>query len=930
MTENRLLDLVDSRDFRTLFIDELGWGNPDQSDLELDIDDEIFTLTQVAGYKGLRIWHCAELPPRKTQRMIDILVGNDNHERLVIFSNENKQEWRWPRRAQLGSTNAKLLVHEHLVGDRTTHLTQRLQAIELDFDEDLPLVALLERMRDAFDKEAETASVAAARLMGTLYTELEAGGVGEHDATLLLARLLFLLFGDDADMWKPAGLFELYLRESTTAENLHTELLGLFAILDTEERKRSLPEGSPYALFRYINGGLFNATLRLPKLTSSFRSVLLEACEFDWAIISPAVFGSMFQTVKSKEDRRDGGEHYTTEANILKTIRPLFLDEYRERLDRAWDDKSQLTRLHNDLGRGRYMDPACGCGNFLVVAYRELRALELEILKRRRDLDMTEIESKKVERAQLTLDVSGDIRVTLDHFYGIEIEEWPARIAETAMLLVDHIANQQMAIEFGVAPDRLPIAIAPTIYHGNALQMDWRRVLPPNDDVFVFGNPPWLGISQRSDEQIMDLKMAWGDRYHGTLDFVTGWHAKAIDYLRDTKAQWAFVTTNSVTQGEAVAPLFEPIFGGGWRIKFAHRTFKWLSEAPGQAAVHCVIIGFDKNHSRPSLFDYAQPDSIGVAVPGVTAITPYLTPHHGSGRPVIVHSATKPLNPQLGEVAYGNKPTDGGNLIVEIGEYDEFAADPVASKYLRRYIGARELLHSNLRYCLWLVELDPDDLKRSVLLRSRVDGVRNFRLESKAVSTRASSATPHMFRQISQPKTSYLCIPRHVSENRPYFLSDRFSSDVICSDANFLAADVDGFVFAIMSSSMFIEWQRTVGGRLESRLRFNKLLTWNTFPLPPTSREDRESIISAGDGVLAARKNYPNHSLAELYNPATMSSQLRQAHRTLDLHIDKLFGIKLENPSELERQEILFDCYRNLTEQLLVLTANPRRRVFKR
>lgn len=930
MTEHRLLDLVDSRDFRTLFIDELGWGNPDQPDLDLNIDDETFTLTQVAGYKGLRIWHCAELPPRKIQRMIDILVGNDNHERLVIFSNEHKQEWRWPRRAQLGSANAKLLVHEHLVGDRTTHLTQRLEAIELDFDEDLPLVALLDKMRDAFDKEAETASVAAARLMGTLYTELEAGGVGERDATLLLARLLFLLFGDDADMWKPAGLFERYLRESTTAENLHTDLLGLFTILDTDERKRSLPENSPYAQFRYINGGLFHAAMRLPKLTSRFHSALIEACEFDWAIISPAVFGSMFQTVKSKESRRDGGEHYTTEGNILKTIRPLFLDEYRERLRRSWDDKAQLTRLHNDLGRGRYIDPACGCGNFLVVAYRELRALELEILKRRRDLDMTKIESKKVERAQLSLDVSGDIQVTLDHFYGIEIEEWPARIAETAMLLVDHIANQQMAIEFGVAPDRLPIAIAPTIHHGNALHVDWRRVLPPSDDVFVFGNPPWLGISLRSEEQTADLKSVWGDRYHGTLDYVTGWHAKTIDYLQGTEAQWAYVTTNSVAQGEAVAPLFEQIFGGGWRIKFAHRTFKWTSEAKGQAVVHCAIIGFAKNNFRPRLFDYLKPDSPSVEVSDVTAITPYLTPYEGTGLPVIVHPVTKPLNPQLGEVAYGNKPTDGGYLIVEPDEYADFAADPVAMKYLRRYIGARELLHGNLRYCLWLVDLDPNDLKRSHLLRTRVDGVRDFRLESKASSTRAASATPHIFRQIAQPSTSYLCIPRHVSESRPYFLSDRFPSDVICSDANFLAVDVDGFVFAIMSSAMFIEWQRTVGGRIKSDLRFNKLLTWNTFPLPPTSSEARAAIISSGEDILAARQSDPDLSLAELYDPATMSPQLRQAHQTLDLQVDTLFGIKLANPSELKRQEILFDRYRNLTDPLLVSATKVRRRASNR
>lgn len=379
MTDNRLLDLVDARDFRPLFIEELGWNNPDRPPLVFEVDGTEYTLTQVAGYKGLRIWHCPTLPPRRAQREIDVLVGKDNLERLVIFTDEHRQEWRWPRRAQLGSTNAKLVVHQHLVGDRTTHLTDRLRAIELDFDIDVPLVTLLERMRDAFDREAETASVAAARLMGTLYTHLEDAGVGEHDATLLLARLLFLLFGDDADMWKPAGLFEEFLRDSTTSEDLHKQLIELFDTLDVDEKKRNLPTGSPLARFRYINGGLFHGELRLPQLPAGFRDALLEACEFNWSVISPAVFGSMFQTVKSKEARRHGGEHYTTEENILKTIEPLFLDEYRDRLDRAWGDKGQLTKLHNDLAKLRFLDPGF-MRNFCVS--RDIHAIPKAIVIR--------------------------------------------------------------------------------------------------------------------------------------------------------------------------------------------------------------------------------------------------------------------------------------------------------------------------------------------------------------------------------------------------------------------------------------------------------------------------------------------------------------------------------------------------------------------
>ncbi|PVX59709.1 class I SAM-dependent DNA methyltransferase [Rhodococcus globerulus] len=915
MTEHRLLDLVDARDFRTLFIDELGWGNPDQPDLDLDIDDETFTLTQVAGYKGLRIWHCQVIPPRKTQRLIDVLVGKDNHERLIIFSSEHKQEWRWPRRAQLGSANAKLLVHEHLAGDRTTHLTQRLQAIELDFDENLPLVALLDKMRDAFDAEAETASVAAARLMGALYLELETAGVGERDATLLLARLLFLLFGDDADMWKPAGQFERYLRENTSAQNLHTELLELFSVLNTDERKRTLPADSPLAQFRYINGGLFHDTIRLPELTTRFRSTLVEACEFDWSIISPAVFGSMFQTVKSKEARRHGGEHYTTEENILKTIRPLFLDEYRERLERAWDDKAQLTKLHNDLGRLRFLDPACGCGNFLIVAYRELRALELDILKRRRDLDMTEALSKKVERAQLSLDVTGDIKVTLDHFYGIEIEEWPARIAETAMLLVDHLANQQMALDFGFAPDRLPIAISPTIHHQNALHIDWATIIPPSDDVVILGNPPFIGQYTKTPRQTADAKSIWGKRYNGYLDYVTCWYAKAIDYYGNYAGRWGFVSTNSICQGEAVEFLWRPILESGWRCRFAHRSFQWVTESTGGAAVHVSIVGFDKLSSpRPILWTYQE----GGKSQGFPNRVPNINPYLVAAPNVLVSNRSAPLSVEMPAVTKGNQPTDGGSLLISPAEYEDVAADPIAAQYIRRFVGARELIHDLPRWCLWLDGARISDLSSSPVLRERIAAVKAMRQDSSKAATVKKASTPHLFDERRHPDTSYLAIPRHVGELRRYFTARRFAPDTICGDANSLAPDPDGFLLGVLSSSMFIAWMRAVGGRIKSDLRFSNTFTYNTFPLPEVTARQRRSITEAASGIVVAREAHPGMSLAKLYDPAGMPGDLIEAHNTLDHFVDQLFG-RVDLSTEAARQKVLFRQYAALTGQAMLL-----------
>ncbi|MDP8017118.1 class I SAM-dependent DNA methyltransferase [Prescottella equi] len=912
MTSTRLLDLVDARDFRTLFIDELGWNNPDRPDLTVDVDDEAFTLTQVAGYKGLRIWHCPVLPPRKTQRVIDVLVGKDNHERLVIFSNEHRQEWRWPRRAQLGSANAKLLVHEHHVGDRSAHLTERLQAIELDFDADITLVALLDKMRDAFDQEAETASVAAARLMGTLYTELEIAGVGEHDATLLLARLLFLLFGDDADMWKPEGLFERYLHENTTADSLHKDLQDLFDVLNTDEKKRKLSTDSPYAQFRYINGGLFSDPLRLPALTSAFHDALIAACKFDWSIISPAVFGSMFQTVKSKEARRHGGEHYTTEENILKTIRPLFLDEYRDRLDRGWDDKAQLTKLHNDLGRGRYIDPACGCGNFLVVSYRELRALELEILKRRRDLDMVEAASKKVERAQLSLDVTGDIKVTLNHFYGIEIEEWPARIAETAMLLVDHLANQRMAQEFGYAPDRLPISIAPTIWNRNSLDVDWKDLVPPSSFTYIMGNPPFIGHKERTRKQAQELKDAWNRKSVNHIDYVTAWYAKSLDYFSESSGEWAFVSTNSVVQGESVVDLFSAIFEAGWSIKFAHRTFEWDSEATGKAGVHCVIIGFTKRSAQPRLFDYknvkARPEE--VAVKNINA---YLV----DGPNVLVTSRRTPLNQGLPEIKAGSTAIDWDHLVVTEDDVAEVRMDPVARKYLRKYVGGHELINDADRWCLWMDcgSFDPADLENSTVLAERVSKVREKRYKSSREATKKLASTPHLFGERRQPTDSYLAIPQTFAESRRYATAARLPAEVIASIKLFTNPDQDGYLFGLISSLMFITWQKTVGGRLKSDPSFSNSVVWRTFPLPAVDEKSRQRIISAGKTVLDARSKFPGMSLADLYSPDAMPPELVEAHATVDQVVDKLFATKVDLSTDLGRQRVLLDRYARMTGQ---------------
>ncbi|WP_417287402.1 DNA methyltransferase [Corynebacterium variabile] len=769
--------------------------------------------------------------------------------------------------------------------------------------------------------EEEEASIHASRLMANMYTAMvgdEADeAVGDNAPTdpeeedwqvqktsVFLTRVLFLLYGDDAGLWEE-DLFYRFVLYDTSPDNLGAQLAQLFQVLNTpENRRRNVPDSM--AKFPYVNGGLFADSWPSEFFTDEMRDALLAACRFHWTRISPAVFGSMFQLVKSKEARRVDGEHYTTETNILKVIEPLFLDELRDKARRLINNKStsakDLRKFLDYLAALVFLDPACGCGNFLVVAYRELRAIETDV-----------IVALRAKEGQLTasIDVSLDQRMNIGQFHGFELNWWPAKIAETAMFLVDHQANRALAAAVGDAPERLPITITAHIRHGNALQLGWEYEIPRTSGAtYVFGNPPFRGDG-RTKEQLAELQEVWGaDTQISRMDYVTGWHAKTLDLLADRTGAFAYVTTNSITQGDQVPRLFGPIFAAGWRIRFAHRTFAWNSDAPGKAAVHCVIVGFDRQTSpRPVLWDYPSVKSAPVSVAVETTINAYLI----DGPDVLVEKASKPLSPSISKVEYGSKPTDDGNLIVNEEDYAEVAADPVAAKYLHRYLGAKELLHGTDRWCLWLDGMDPADLNRSAILKSRVAAVRDFRAKSKAATTREFAQFPHLFRQRAKQEVEYLGIPIHVSETRRYFTAQRLSPDVICSNANFTLPDPDGEQFALMSSSMFITWQKAVGGRLESRLRFGSTLTWYTFPAPDLDEKTRAAIIKAGQGVLDARALHPERSLADAYNPLAMDPALVKAHDKLDREVDKAFGAERKLTTERQRLEILFARYAEMT-----------------
>ena len=907
---DQLMQLVDVDNFDQLFR-KLGWSKPDAP---REFEAHGAQLDKVATYRGMAVWVCYQLPTRPEQRLIDAELAKVSTERLVIFTDGGSQDWRWPRHAKLGSVNAKLMAHRHEIGTPDPDLRDRLEAMKIGIDDEfLSLPALVERMRQVFDRESETASSKAARLMGRLYEDLAKAGMETSQATQLLGRLLFLWFGDDANMWTKDA-FHNWLAEHTTPENLTDKLSELFDAVNNPALDRAGTPGvsREFAGLRYINGGLFSNKLDIPTLPVKFRQEVLDASGFDWSVISPAIFGSMFQTVKDSKARREMGEHYTTEENILKTLRPLFLDDLERKLEDSWDNKAELTKLHNRLAGIRLLDPACGCGNFLIVAYKELRALELRLITRRRELDWHDGIYKQEHQPRLQADGMEDTVVRMSNFAGIEIEEWPAAIASTAMLLVDHLANQHMADLLGTSMVRLPIDDfnRANIHIGNALRTDWADIVPEGNEIYCAGNPPFIGQYLKAADQKEDLQIVWGKDYTGYLDYVTGWYKKAADYLEDHPGgKFAFVSTNSIAQGQPVPALFRPLFNAGWHISFAHQSFQWASEAPGMAHVHCVIIGFEKgNQSLRKLFTYAD-----IKAEPEERLVKNINPYLVAAPDLFVDKRMKPLA-DLPEVRFGSKPTDGGFLIVEPEDYDSVMADPIAAKYVRPFRMGRELIHGKDRWCLWLVDATPEELQVSQVLRERVDAVREFRLKSKKAPTRRKAETPHLFDENHQPEAGYVGVPSVFSERRQWATVAYLDASVIAGNKVYIVSDSDGFAFAIISSLMFMTWQKMIGGRLESRPNFSNTVVWNNLPLPRVSAHDRERIAEAGRNLSKARLVTGETSLAAMYEQTPLNEALLEAHESLDQVVDEAFG-GCNQMTQEEREILLINLYLDMTGQ---------------
>jgi hypothetical protein len=624
MTEY-LVGKAETLDFGQLFRVDLSWHSPDQAPLEIELGGgKTVMATNVSSFKGVRVWEVPELPDSAAEATIDQFIAKSSTNRLVIFHGEDRQVWRWPSRKASGTgVISRPARHLHRTGTPDPQFELKLAAIKLPSDTVLDVNDLLSRVRSAFDVETKNETKRASKLMAQLYAAVGKGygpdfdpNIRDHQISVSLARVLFLLFGDDTEMWKsPSGtvlpdLFQDFIKDHTRRDgsDVAQRLNQLFEVLDRAPQDRN-GFAAELTAFPHVNGGIFKEKIELPNLDNDFRDAILAASAVDWANISPAIFGSMFQSVRDAQTRRELGEHYTSEENILKTLNPLFLDELNDDFEVAMSRDSPQKRINAlnvlwmKLGEIRYLDPACGCGNFIIVAYRELRDLELQLMDALATLQQGE------SAVSLSTDWTHLLKVTLDHFAGIEIDEWPARIAETAMFLTDRQCDLKMKERFGIAPERLPLTGSARIFVANALRADWRAVVPPSTHVIVAGNPPFLGHKERTSDQGDELKAAWGTEHVGHLDYVTAWYAKAIDYFGDLDGRWAFVSTNSVVQGETVPLLFGAIYAAAWRIKFAHRSFQWSSEATGAATVQCVIVGFARHVKAPRLFIYDSPRS---------------------------------------------------------------------------------------------------------------------------------------------------------------------------------------------------------------------------------------------------------------------------------------------------------------------------------
>ncbi len=749
---------------------------------------------------------------------------------------------------------------------------------------------------------------------------LKANYVGK-DLESFLTRLLFCLFADDTGIFGEDGQFRRLIEKTKEdGSDVGSTITLLFQVLNTPKEKRQTNLDENLKAFEYVNGSLFADYIQTPYFDFDLRTNLLKCVEIDWSGISPAIFGSMFQSVleygatdnyQRTDSRRELGAHYTSERNILKVIQPLFLDELRNEYEQAKGNKTRLTALYEKLPTLKFFDPACGCGNFLVIAYKELRNIENDVIN---ELFF------KGERG--LLDISTLCRVNVGQFYGIEIDEAATHIARVAMYITDHQLNLDSANRFGETRATVPLVSSPHIHNANALRIDWNDVVKAEECSYIFGNPPFIGKKMQSKQQKEELLSLFDETKNASdLDYVACWYIKATHYIKkNPKIEVAFVSTNSITQGEQTAILWSALAKHNFSINFAYTTFKWSNEGRGVAGVHCVIIGFGLFERKVKAIYTTDEQTENVKINTAKQINFYLV----DAPSIYITARTTPLC-NSPTIMFGNMANDGGNYLFTTDEMEDFISkEPNAKSFFRKFLGATEFINNTDRWCLWLKDIEPQTLRNLPLTMERVGNVKKLRLESSAKPTRESANRANEFFNTPQPNEgSYILIPLHSSENREYIPIGFIDSSVICGNANSMIPNASLKDFSILTSKMHMAWVRVVCGRLESRYRYSNTIVYNNFVWPDNHNEN-DFLEVCGQEILDARALYPNASLADLYDAVTMPLELVKAHESNNKAVDRAYGyVGLDDDSS--RVAFLFKKYQEVTSFLPTIEVKKKR-----
>jgi type I restriction-modification system DNA methylase subunit len=790
------------------------------------------------------------------------------------------------------------------------------------------------------EKTEAVADRRAADKMKDLYAEIERinreklidpNNTFRHDLNVFFSRLLFCFFAEDTRVFSRTEdhIFTDAIKDYTQTDgsDLDQFLETLFDSLDTEDKSRYT---SPFSKFPYVNGTIFDTKkhgIGIPKFNAQARKLILDCGNQNWAEINPDIFGSMFQSIVDEEQRSNHGQHYTSVPNIMKTIEPLFIDELRQEFDKYYDNDQRLLRLWDRISKIKVFDPACGSGNFLIIAYKEMRKIEHAIIER--------LYGDEHKRKQLAGKLES--RIKLDNFYGIELDDFPHEIAILSLYLAKHQMNIDFEQQFGKEIKLIPLKDNANIIHGDSTKLDWNDVCPNvpqkqglktspeqsalidfDDDqpelelqneiweeIYLIGNPPYLGSSLQSKDQKLAMARVFRDfKNYKNLDFIAAWFKLGADYISGTKAQLAFVSTNSISQGEQVALLWPYIFDKNVEVGFAHSSFKWTNGARNVAGVTVVIIGL-RSPINKSKYIFEQ---------GIQSEVDNINAYLSEGDNVIVTKRSKPLS-NIPRMGYGCKPVDGGHLIFDTETMQRAVAqNPGIEKFIKKFVSGQDYLNQKFRWCLWISDADFEEANKYDFVKERVEAVKSFRLESKDKGAQEMAKKAYQFREFVMPPPNSILVPSTSSERREYIPIDYLPQGVVANNASFVVSDAPLHIFAFISSRMHMVWQRAVGGALETRLRYSSALVYNTFPIRPLLNHEQEELAIKARNILFARENHSEKTLAEMYDPDKMPKDVRAAHQELDLAVDRLYRSKPYNSDE-ERLADLFALYEQMIER---------------